>query len=202
MSFDKNLYEVVRGAIPKELAENLDIEFDLIKKLKFAKNPETPKNKYMFGDELVEKSFSSYAPLCFEALSLQLQPLMEKITGKALYPTYTYARVYHTGATMQKHKDRPSCEYSISICISVDPEPWTIWFEDLEGNELAVDLEPGDLVVYKGEILSHWRNEYTGKRQTQAFLHYVDRRGKHQTHRFDGRSHLGLPKDVRIGYVD
>lgn len=202
MSFDKNLYEVVRGAIPKELAKNLDIEFDLTKKLKFAKNPETPNNKYMFGDELVEKSFSLYAPICFEALSLQLLPLMEAKTGKSLYPTYTYARTYYNGATMQRHTDRPSCEYSISICISVDPKSWPIWFEDLEGNELAIDLEPGDLIIYKGDILNHWRNEYPGKRQTQAFLHYVDKRGKYQTHKLDGRSHYGLPKDVRIGYVD
>ena len=35
-----------------------------------------------------------------------------------------------------------------------------------------VILNPGDMLVYKGNILEHWRDEFTGDHCVQAFLHY------------------------------
>ena len=193
MSFEDNLYEVVRGAIHPQLLEHLDLEFELIKKITYFKGKQNEENKFIFGDVQVKNSYAYYAAPCFEALSIQLLPLMEQITCKKLYSTYTYARIYYTGAMMAVHTDRPSCEFSTTINISVDPTPWEIWFDNLKGDRFPISLNPGDLIVYKGNILPHWRDEYKGERQTQAFLHYVDKFGKYSDQKFDHRLHLGLP---------
>jgi hypothetical protein len=201
MKFETNLYEIVRGAISKDLLVHLDTEFELVKTLQYMQNnkQQTEENKFLFNDEQIMNSYSHYSALCFESLSLQLKPLLETVTGKLLNPTYTYARIYYTGAEMAIHKDRPSCEYSTTICISNDPEPWEIWFETLTGEHKAIYLEPGDLIVYKGDVLNHWRTPYTGTRQTQAFLHYVDRKGKYRDYKYDHRPYIGYPANPRKG---
>jgi hypothetical protein len=197
MSFKDNLYEVVRGAISEDLLVHLDTEFELVKKIQYLIGGQSEEDKFMFGDNQVTNSFAHYSAFCFEALSLQLQPLMEEVTGVSLHPTYTYARIYYKGATMAEHIDRPSCEYSTTINISIDPEPWEIWFEDLNKRRFPILLYPGDLIVYKGDVLNHWRDEYKGERQTQAFLHYVDKNGKYQDYKFDKRPYIGLPAGTR-----
>ena len=193
MSFAENLYEVRRGVISKDLLVHLDTEFELVKNLTYLHNGTDPNNTTAYGDTQVTQSYAHYSALCFESLALQLQPLFEEVTGKKLSPTYTYARIYYTGAEMAIHKDRPSCEYSATICISTDPEPWEIWFETLSGEKKAIFLEPGDVIIYKGDELNHWRDEYKGNRQTQAFLHFVDRKGKYRDYKYDHRPYLGLP---------
>ena len=196
-NFATDLYEVVRGAVTPEQLQHMDIEFELIKKLQYMQGGQSEENKSMFGDSQVTNSFAYYSALCFEALSLQLQPLMEQITGKELYPTYTYARIYYNGATMAIHKDRPSCQFSSTVNISIDEDPWEIWFETLNGEHKAVKLWPGDLIVYKGDTLNHWRDAYQGQRQTQAFLHYVDKFGNYRDYKWDHRPYIGLPANAR-----
>ena len=176
---------------------NLDLEFELVKKLAYLTSGKSEDEAFAFNDTQVVNSYAHYSALCYEALSLQLQPVVEEVTGKSLYPTYTYARIYYPGATMERHTDRPSCEYSTTINISIDPEPWEIWFETLQGDHKAINLYPGDMIVYKGDTLPHWRTEYKGKRQNQAFLHYVDKRGKYRDYKWDHRAFLGLPSAGR-----
>ena len=57
-----------------------------------------------------------------------------------------------------------------------------------------VTLKPGDMLVYKGTILEHWREVFLGEDCAQVFLHYnnVDSKDADKN-RFDGRPHLGLP---------
>jgi hypothetical protein len=196
-NFATDLYEVVRGAVPPEQLQHMDIEFELIKKLQYMQGGQSEENKFMFGDSQVTNSFAYYSALCFEALSLQLQPLMEEITGKKLYPTYTYARIYYNGATMAIHKDRPSCQFSSTINVSIDEDPWEIWFETLNGEHKAVKLWPGDLIVYKGDTLNHWRDAYQGQRQTQAFLHYVNKNGNYRDYKWDHRPYIGTAANSR-----
>lgn len=191
--FKDNLYEVVKGAVSQELCTHLDLEFELVKKLQYLTNGQSEDNMFAFNDSQITNSYSHYSALCYEALSLQLQPVVEEVTGKSLYPTYTYARIYYPGATMERHTDRPSCEYSTTINITIDPDPWEIWFETLQGEQKAINLYPGDMIVYKGDTLPHWRTAYKGKRQNQAFLHYVDKRGKYRDYKWDHRQFLGLP---------
>lgn len=129
---------------------------------------------------------------------------MEVVVNKELYPTYSYARFYYNQAEMLIHKDRPSCEYSATACISNDKEygPWEIWFEDLDGKHVDIYLEPGDILIYKGDILNHWRTPYQGQEQCQAFLHYVDKNGPYKNYKYDCRPCLGAPAQTKQQVVN
>ena len=198
MSFKKNLYEVVRGAIPQPILNLCTIEFNQLKDAMFFLHGKDPiANPLSFNDPQIEKSFSQYAVPCFESLLVYMKPAIEKVVNKTLHPTYSYSRFYYHGAEMTIHKDRPSCEYSATVCIKNDEDwgPWEIWFEKLNGKAKDIDLHPGDMIVYKGDVLNHWRTPYGGKEQIQTFLHYVDANGPYSNFKYDRRPLLGLPAD-------
>lgn len=98
---------------------------------------------------------------------------MSKIVGKDLEPSYTYCRIYHKGSTLPPHRDRPACEYSVTINIS-GGQDWPIY---MDGN--PVTLEEGDGVIYKGCDVPHWRHECPSDEVHQVFLHYVDANGEY-----------------------
>ena len=59
---------------------------------------------------------------------------------------------------------------------------------------IKVDLKPGDMLVYSGCELEHWRNKFKGKECIQAFFHYNNRKTLGaKDNIFDKRLHLGLP---------
>jgi len=130
-------------------------------------------------DEQVPKSRSHYSlPVC----SILLGRLTEKVSelaGKRLRPSYTYCRVYLNGAILTPHKDRPSCEYSVTLNLS-QSHPWTIYM-----GKRGVVQKPGDAVLYKGCEIEHSRKEFTGDEYVQVFLHYVDADGPHKDHVYD-----------------
>ena len=101
-------------------------------------------------------------------------------------------------AIMKKHVDRPSCQLSITACIDHDKKSkWPIGFQRRDGKKIEVYTEPGDMVIYSGCELAHWRDAYQGKEQIQAFMHYVDAKGKYKDHKFNKRPMLGLTDDFK-----
>jgi PKHD-type hydroxylase len=74
---------------------------------------------------------------------------------------------------------------------------WPIFFatdeEDLVGYPLEINI--GDLVMYRGCELPHWRPKYKGKWQVQVFFHYVDANGPYKDNVFDGRKQMGLKRE-------
>ena len=116
------------------------------------------------------KSLSSYG-INWELLEANhLQ--MEDITGLELSPAYEYSRIYSVGETLEKHKDRPSCEVSVTVCLKNVGEPWEFFWE---GGSFM--MEQGDAVVYRGCEVEHWREENPDNVVYQSFLHYVDMNG-------------------------
>lgn len=202
--FKQELYEVVRGAVSKDVVALLDTEFDLVRKMMHYVNqvPEDVDNA--FADETVDHSFAFYSPMCFEALSQILLPRVEEIVGRKLHQSFTYSRIYYKGSILNPHLDRPSCEYSISLCISKDEEfgTWPIYYKDRKNQKKEFLLEPGDMIVYKGDRLLHWRLQYEGKRHCQAFMHYVDQEGPHAELKYDGRVVLGTPRSMKMVVKD
>jgi hypothetical protein len=59
----------------------------------------------------------------------------------------------------------------------------------MEGVEVV--LEPGDLVIYKGCDLEHWRNKFEGHICVQVFLFYNDIEGPFIFNKYDTRPFLG-----------
>lgn len=129
---------------------------------------------------------------CFDSLLEQLQPYVEQASGKKLYPTYSYARLYAPGDVLENHRDRPSCEISVTLTLGFEGKQWPIYMGDHEdksdGSEIL--MEVGDAVLYKGTEKWHWREKFEGVWQAQVFLHYVDQNGPYAEHKYDKRSTL------------
>ena len=109
-------------------------------------------------------------------LHIQLWPRMEEITDLTLLPTYAYFRVYRPGAILESHRDRPACEVSATLLVSTNSkESWPLF---IEGERIV--QEPGEMAVYRGCEVEHWREPMTGLSNTfhvQLFVHYVDADG-------------------------
>ena len=193
MSFSENGYEVVRNIISKDLLYHLKIEFKLLRDNHFFIRQEN--NKFAFGDAQSHNSFSVFSAQCFESLAINLNEQMSKITNLKLYPTYTYARIYYEGAILAPHRDRHSCEYSTTLCID-STDVWDFYIKDRNGEDKVIKLNPGDMCVYSGCELEHWREPYQGEMQMQCFLHYVNAKGPFADHKYDKRPMMGLSTKV------
>lgn len=194
MGFEKDGYEVLRNVIDQQLLLHLKTEFELIRDIKFF--TENENNFYAFGDRQAPKSFSYYSATCFETLSMNLNSKMNEITGKELNPTYTFARIYYNGSILEPHIDRPSCEYSVTICIDSTSD-WDFCIKNRKNETVKILLNPGDMCVYSGCELEHWRDAYRGEKHIQCFLHYVDSLGSYKDYKFDKRPLMGLSDDSR-----
>ena len=202
MSFKKNKYVIIKQAISKELAVFVANYFvikkqvyDTCRKTRYISPYEVMAGYYEGAEEQIPHTFSCYSDIAMETLMLKCQPIMEKITGLKLTPAYTFARIYKNGDVLKRHKDRFSCEISTTMTLGGDP--WAIYLEP-SGKEglkgIKVDLKPGDMLVYRGCELEHWRNKFKGKECVQVFLHYNNRKTPGaKDNMFDKRPHLGLP---------
>jgi len=149
-----------------------------------------------YAAEHAFNAWGRYADSLGEVLLARVQPAVEKTTGMALYPAYSFLRLYCDGARLPRHTDRPSCEISVTLALGGDVrEPWPIWLES-GGRSRSVLLSPGDAMVYRGAVVPHWRERLSGQFWVQLFLHYVSRDGEFAACRFDGRDRLG-PVDPR-----
>lgn len=118
-------------------------------------------------------------PLMMAILDTKL-PLVEKESNLKLFQTYTYWRYYVFGAFLSKHRDRPSCEVSVTACI----KKYDNWPIVVEGT--SFELEEGDAILYLGCVQEHWRpGIYRGEGMAQVFLHYVDKNGPFSHHAND-----------------
>jgi len=150
------------------------------------------------ADPFVPQTPCTYGDRMLEQLLGTLGPWLEFYTGLALYPTYSFARIYKKGDELTAHRDREACEVSISLNLGQEPdEPWPLWLRDHDGNDFAAILRPGDALIYRGIELAHWREHYAGEKLSQVFLHYVDRNGPHAEEKFDHRPGLGEPSVQR-----
>ena len=211
--FKKDKYCIIRQAISKDLATFIYNYFlmkkqvyDTCLKSRYISPYEVVLGEYEPSDGQVPHTYSSYADIVMETLMLKCQPIMEKTTGLKLQPAYTYARIYKKGDVLKRHKDRFSCEISTTMFLGGDP--WSIYLDPTNtelhdatkpyrpiGNKgIKVDLKQGDMLVYSGCKLEHWRTKFKGKSCGQVFLHYNNKKTPNSKQNlFDQRPHLGLP---------
>ena len=214
MSFKKNKYQILRGAISKELADfgyrylQVSAEADnwmLKNYVTHAGNPLVGN----FHDSQVPGSYAKYADRFMETLLIKTIDVMQKKTGLKLVPTYSYTRLYRTGNILNRHKDRPSCEISTTLCLGGDH--WPIYLDPTGADNVIeeykgiikpgapvgveVNLKPGDMLIYSGCELEHWRKPFEGKLCGQVFLHYNHADGQFaKSNLYDKRPLLGIPK--------
>jgi hypothetical protein len=199
MQFDEKGYKVVRSALNKTISTFV-YDYFMMKRMVYSTLLSTgyvSKSSQLWGtfeDPQVPDTYSHYGDICMEMLLTELQEKMEAHTGLALVPTYSYARIYKKGDILKKHKDRSSCAVSCTLNLG-GPQTWSIWITDKDGMENEVTLEQGDMLVYKGDKLEHWREPFQGDHCVQVFLHYNDTESEYKN-AYDGRLHLGLPKGL------
>ena len=199
--FKQNKYVIVRQVIPKDII-NLFYSYSLKKANRLGHRYLTlgeinDKWDGHFGDERMGfKSYNFYGDEFAETILENLLPGMELFTGEELVYTYGYLRLYQDGDTLPKHIDRDSCEISTTLCVGYDAtENWPIYVETDDNQTKEIFLEPGDLLVYKGCEIPHYRNAFKGNHHVQCFLHYNKKENENNNY-LDGRSHLGLPKGI------
>ena len=173
-------YKVVKNILTKE-------ELNLLKSYSRIKHKTNFNSFDFYQSDTCDTMF--YGDPVMEALLLQKQKILESKTNLKLLPTYAYWRMYTSFADLKKHKDRPSCEISVTIQLGSDGTPWPIYMEDK-----SILLEDGDGVIYKGCEIEHSREEFQGDWHSQVFLHYVDKNGKNTEWVKDKRIYWGLPR--------
>lgn len=140
-------------------------------------------------DPQVKGSFARYNYPKFRTLHYEIKNTVEKVIGEKLYPTYYYDRFYFKGHDLKPHKDRESCEISVSMHISTNADyDWPIYFMQDDETVSVPTGNPGDAVLYKGCELEHWREPLMGNKDTyyhQIFFHYVRRDGYNVQYAYD-----------------
>jgi len=214
MSFKTKKYQVIRGALSKELA-NFIFNYMMLQRdavdFMMKKNRVNPANPFIGNrvDQQIPGAYSKYADWVMETLLMYMIPIMKAKTGMELIPTYSYTRLYEKGHILHRHKDRPSCE--ISTTLHLGGNEWPIYLDPTGANNVMderkniikpgapkgvqVDLKVGDMLIYSGCELEHWREPFQGNICSQVFLHYNHTNGPFaKTNLYDKRPILGIPK--------
>ena len=157
--FEKDGFAVARDIVPAELLATAQ--------------------GYYFEIFFKTKTFQLYSDGATKPFDALLHPFYEGFLGKKLHKVCRVARIYKTGEGITEHKDRPACEYSVTLPIdspSVSP---------IIMNGQPVLLEPGDVAFYKGCEVAHERPPVDYQYLIQLHLHYVDSDGPYADQKGD-----------------
>ncbi len=105
--FQKKGFEVVKGFIPPFFSTYLRNYFTL----------RAQNDPSLGGDSQAPNSHCVYGDPAFDMVMAMSTQDIGKIVGKNLVPQYTYARIYKNGSVLERHSDRPECQYSVTLCL-------------------------------------------------------------------------------------
>tara|TARA_S200002703_G_scaffold79079_1_gene68078 strand:+ start:263 stop:850 length:588 start_codon:yes stop_codon:yes gene_type:complete len=153
-------------------------------------------NESFLQDDQTDFGYSFYGDSLCETILDNSVDHLSKITGIKLLPTYSFVRLYQYGDELKLHRDRPECEISATLSLGFCDEVHPIYFSDNEDGSSPhkIILNPGDLCLYRGCDLYHWREKLTQRWYLQCFLHYVDSEGPYRYNIYDGRKFLGTKR--------
>lgn len=200
--FMKERYVVLRDFLPKDMIrvamdmwkadeENQDgYTSQEVKDITY-KNPE----------DSIGKSKGGYCTPWGIALHGYIHNKLKDYIDMDLRETYSYTRKYERGAYLGTHTDRPSCEVSATLCLDYmtdDNTPWKIWVRNdknyahvkaevvknesqdlnhrdrVKNNCKSISLEPGDILLYQGPNIPHWRDHLLGEYSYHLFVHFFN----------------------------
>jgi hypothetical protein len=213
MSFKKNKYVIIRQVLSHEMCE-FAFNYLCFKKKVFNwienplsglscnfhvgrpgdKNYGKNKLKDIYSEPFLSThSFSIRGSVGFDMLMEKLRPRIQKEIKLELIPTYSYARIYTKGDCLPKHVDREECE--ISSTLSLGGNPWNLYLRGKDSTQnIKISLKMGDLVIYRGLEMLHWRNTFKKDLCFQLFFHYNDKNGPYGwKNKYAGRPFLGAP---------
>ena len=200
--FMKEGYVILRDFIPKDIitmamdtwlrmewdpqmSEHLELEKQII-------DHKAPEDSFY-------KSNGMWCSPMGVALHRWLWEALKDVIDLNLQETYSYTRKYNRGAYLKAHADRPSCEISATVCLDYttdDNKTWPIWVDNSKDwintpNEIwektqaipirkrktakRIDLEVGDVLLYQGPNVAHWREYLLGEESYHMFLHFYNK---------------------------
>jgi hypothetical protein len=148
------------------------------------------------------KSIGGHSSPMAVAMGRWLCEALDNVLDIPLRETYTYSRKYDRGAYLKAHVDRPSCEVSATYCLdylSDDTTPWKIWVQNDQNYvgwpcmddvfqrsqaepprrriAKALTLHPGDVLIYQGPNVIHFRDKFVGDYTYHMFSHFHNLNG-------------------------
>lgn len=200
--FKENKYVVVRNFLEQDKCLLL---YEYVKSqavrqsLKYTYNPDICHQDWdgTFLDSQTPGVYSQYGDPLFDSLLNLSNDNIISCTGLNLTPQYSYYRLYETESELKMHIDRDSCEISVTMCLGYNIDNlenksynWTMYV-----NDKSINLNIGDILIYRGCEVKHGRDKFKGLNQAQVFLHYNDVDGPYNN-KYDGREYLGIPKHI------
>ena len=194
MSFKENGYVLIKNVLSNEFCK-LATQYALFEQMNDVggKNLESETAQ-------VPGTHSVYSDSLMESFLRFLQPVAEKHSELELIPTYSYYRIYKPGDVLRPHRDRPSCEISMTLTLDYyytgvdDDYKWPLIM-----NNKSVVMGAGDAVLYRGCVNEHERKKLDVGEDSfhvQVFLHYVDANGPYaKEYKYDGRPTIGIKKE-------
>lgn len=150
---------------------------------------------YPFGDRQSQR-YKIIDEIITRLLHLEFLPLIEKIVGKKMEPTYTYISAYVKGADLPAHTDRAECEFTCSYIIGkpIDSN-WNIYVHKIKqavkhkgryakfdnGDPgytppkeecVAVDCRENGIMIFNGTDHIHYREPLEHDYYNVVLLHY------------------------------
>lgn len=164
-----------------------------------------------YGNTPVKSLYKSIGNYCFPpsiSMHKYLKERLKEVLDLELEETYSFARKYNRDAWLESHIDRPDCEISVTMCLdykSDNEKPWKFWLSE-RGSEYnlkktqmktlqereqlgfkSLDLGIGDVLLYLGVEVPHWRDCFQGEYSYHMFLHFYDVDSGKTGKRYDGR---------------
>jgi len=143
-------------------------------------------NRFVLGDRQSQRYKKRNEPLSL-LVHTHLQPLIERITGFAVKPTYTYFSSYTHGSDLPPHTDNTECEITVSLLIDND-SPWPIYYDNTKQDKpnkgrykhkplphkcTSLTCPSNSIIIFNGMDHIHYRNEYPGEYYDVMLFHYI-----------------------------
>lgn len=161
-------------------------------------------------DEQTSSLVSCYKDYFAETILDLSTSVVSQNVNKKLFPTYSFLRIYDKGSDLPIHVDRPSCEYTVALCVGAlpDDKPYEIFVGEADDSSDYKyfndkrDLVPlkinykfpmftNNALIFKGMDNLHWREKCSHDHFMTIFLHYVDQEGPHSEYKYDKKKFLG-----------
>jgi hypothetical protein len=137
--------------------------------------------KLTCGDRQANRHYAHNDPAGRVVLSA-LRETVERIVGNPIKSSYAYASLYCGGADLPQHRDRPQCQYTLSLQIDHQPlppdgrSPWPVQlYLDPDAPPVECFQTIGGGLLFRGCEISHARPPLPpDQRSWVLLLHYVD----------------------------
>ena len=134
--------------------------------------------QFYLGDEGNPRRYVAHNEPVARYFHHHLSAIVSAMAGEPVKPSYVYVGSYLPGAKLEKHTDRPQCEFSMNLLLDYSPEPacetpWPLHLET-KGSLTTLYQAIGDVLLYRGSQVAHYRNPLPeGNSSTSMFFHYV-----------------------------